>query len=213
MNGLRNNLINTKTRILLGLITLCFFACNPIIKKQKLSPVGYLNSETYKELIAHYENKEIIKYSDKRFFNLISEEGFLFAERYNFYAIYLYQTSSESELYVYVLKFTNDIGIASFKEIEKTRGLFYKSQKSTPEYPFKIKMLSRIIDNAEIKRFKKLIPLKEIQERPPENIYSPFRFLFYYDGNNYYRLSNQQVDEKTLNEIDNLFRKSSIFKE
>ena len=216
MNGLKNKILNTKMVFFVGFLIFCCIACNSKVGKKEATSIGLLNSKTYHLYLNYYENKTKIQNYDIGFFNLIGEEGFLFAEKYKIYAVYLYSSSSDTgsnNLKIYTLKFKDNMGIASFKEIAKMNYPFDTKKQDTKEAFFKMKVLSRIVDISYIKKFKEEIPLKDIKERPPENFNSDYRFLFYYDGNNYYRLSNQQVDEKTLNEIDSLFRKSSIFKE
>jgi|GEM_PF-1855818 len=215
MIGLKNKGLNNKLVLSTCLMILNLSACNLNSEKQSVSQVGLLNSPTYKEYLNSYEDKEKVQDYDRKFFNLIGEEAFLNAETYDFYAVYLTQTIENRSMVLYILKQKSGISIATLDKVSNSDFMTFATFQNDLDIVIHRDVFSRIVKDAEIQKFKKKISLAlpQIEERVPEDNHSLFRLLFYFDGNNYYRLSNQQISEEQMSGIDTLFRNAKIFME
>lgn len=198
-------------------ITVCLLlalnVCHSQTQTSNRSTGGFLNSSSYREYLGKYENKSEVLFSDKRFFNLIGEEAFLYDSHYSSYLIYL-SGSTDKDVTFYILKSKDRVSTATVKQIKQTDHLFYaKKNESYNKLSFKISSSSKIIDDNEAVKFNGMLSSykKQIKERLPESSDSSVKFLYYFDGNKYYRISNFQIEPKAMIELDNLFKKSQLF--
>ncbi len=199
--------------ILTAMFAFLVCECYSQVIKADASKKGFLNSTSYRNYLSKYKNHDEILYSDKRFFNIIGEEPFLYNSGYSFYAIYLYAPKGDSALNIYVLKSFDGVTTFSMKKISNSKNLFYVKKNDKRIFqPFKIATSIKILTNNDYQNIGIFLEksVKGIKDRLPSDSDQPFRFLFYFNGNEYYRISNYQVDNNTMTKLDSLFRKSRI---
>jgi len=192
-------------------------ACNPEKSEVNIPEAnnGFINSKTYKEYLSHYPDKESISTSDERLFNILQEGEFLYNSNFDFYAIYLYVPNG-GNWQCNSLKYRNTIAVSSSRNFSSLKNSFngHKSSKSADTIYSIGTTFTRVVTKEDIEAFRDKLTnaVKEIKPNAPSAYSTPYRMVLYFDGKEYYRLSDQQLDQKTLGELDTLFRLSPIFK-
>jgi hypothetical protein len=200
-------------RIMFLLSVSTLVACHTSRDNKDSTPKGYLNSPAYREYLSTYPDKIKTLESDKEFFSLIREHDFISDVKYDFYSVYLYKSNGDSILNLYSIKAKGNQCWISHRTFNEHK---YPIVSNSYEHSqtFVVDTLTRLIDCDSIKIIKQALDVasKNVKQLLPKNYDDPFRITFYFDGANYYRLSPYQIEEGIMNQIDTLFRTSSLFK-
>ena len=208
MIGLRNKTCKYAS---IAIITF-FLSCNTHSTIQDINPVTFFNSNTYKKYLDKNDNPNKLKKEDLYLFNLIGEVDFLNALDYNFYVIYIFYSSKDS-FYIYTMKSRDDVHLASLKSINELKTTVNLEKKADINLNCRFYADYKIIDKSDIQKFKVELDNATLKIKPalPESYNNPYRMFLYFDGKEYYRLNDQQINEKTLHELDTFFRNAIIF--
>lgn len=204
-----------KYNIIVGLLISSFLLFSCKTNNEKIEPL-FLNSKTFGEKLKYSSDSLTELYGTKSLLSLLNEEEFLNAGSYDFYGVYLFKDPSPDSLHqIYTLKSKDGMHTASLK----TYSIFQIAQLANQNRMSEASVyqtIFRVVPKTVIMEFKERLNIATNnvhEDRPPQNfVHKPNRFLFYFDGKEYYRLSDFQVEENIVEMIDSLFRHSEIFK-
>lgn len=185
------------------------FSCKARTDQSNANSMAYQKSKTYLEYLKGYENKAERMEADKIYLTLMGEESFLNLKKDQFYILYVYEEARDTLCHIYVIKSCNGISVASHKVNNNNSNLLENGSLEVYKGTFE----NYKIDNSMIMPVKNAInkAVGMTKKVLPKNYESPLRVAFYFDGQDYHRLSAFQLEESDLNVLDSTIRNFKPF--
>lgn len=212
-------MILLKNNQLLQILLLCgaiyyIVGCSEDINEEDQKE--FINSKVYKEYLSYYDNKDEIIYHDKKFLTILGESSFLDCSNYDFYMIYLYSDEKDNNSLLYTLSSIEGMVVSSIKKFNIRDSLFrFKISKQELNRRLQFNISTKIIEKNKWMNCKSKLDeaVKKITKNGILSEYhAPTRTIYYYDGRDYYALSDQMISKENMDEIDKFIRESDIWK-
>lgn len=209
------NISKDNARSLLLMVAIFLVSCTTNGQQKGASvSKGLVTSKAFKEYLSHYDDKESTIYSEKRFYTLIGEDAFLNCKPGEFYIVYLYRKQQDTTCYVYVLKFMGEYVVSSVKHFN-SKFPFYRIKKGEKESKkrFDLASSTKIVNKDDILGLRKILDRyvgSNQNTMPPYD--SPTRVGYYFNGKDYFPLTDYKLGIDGMNEVDNALRSSDLFK-